>query len=236
MPGVQDTVEIEEVLARLRGIVATRRLRIAEFLRDSDPLRSGVIAASRLRGGLHSAGIDLSEAEYSAIVSHFSGAPKRPEGVRWLDFADTLDAVFVTKNLERMPAAVTLASPARRGIGGPAPLSPVAVSLPKPLSEASVSMPEDAHRILRRVAAWAAPRRADFLPFFEDFDRLRCGRVVPGKFCQGLEACGVKMLPADVQILAAPFAIGSAGDIDYRTFLALLSEGTALSSRSDCIL
>ena len=91
------------MLARLRAAIFQRRVRVAEFLRDFDSLRCGVISKAQLRTGLHSAGFDLTDAEHTAICDAFSAAPKRADGVRWQDFSEALEAVFTTKGLEKSP-------------------------------------------------------------------------------------------------------------------------------------
>ena len=48
-PVTQMGGDVDMVLARIKEYVFVNRVRIGEFFKDNDPLRSGVIAASRFR-------------------------------------------------------------------------------------------------------------------------------------------------------------------------------------------
>lgn len=56
--------DLEDLLARIRNQAKQQRIRIGEFFRDFDKLRSGFITQSQLRIGFNMAKIQLSNAEF----------------------------------------------------------------------------------------------------------------------------------------------------------------------------
>jgi len=96
--------DLEDVLALIRKKVKQERLRLAEFLRDFDKLRSGSITTTQLRLGLNMGKIDLSNAEFDQICEHFKS--DIPGKVKWHDLIDKVEEVFVLKGLETKPTLV----------------------------------------------------------------------------------------------------------------------------------
>jgi Ca2+-binding EF-hand superfamily protein len=91
--------DVEDALAKLRQFCKEHRIRISEFFRDFDKLRSGFITQAQFRIGLSMAKITLSGAEFNLLVDQFAG----PEAnqVRWREFSDSVDEVFTKKGLEK---------------------------------------------------------------------------------------------------------------------------------------
>jgi hypothetical protein len=75
-------------------------MRISDFLRDFDKLRSGTITITQLRKGLTMCKIPLSDTEFNHLLQKFSSNEK-PGFVRWKELCDTVDEVFTVKNLEK---------------------------------------------------------------------------------------------------------------------------------------
>ena len=92
--------DVDDVLARLRVACKQQRIRIGEFFRDFDKLRSGFITEAQFRIGLNMAKIVLSSHEFDHLVSHFQ-APKEGKHVKWREFCDAVDEVFTKKGLEK---------------------------------------------------------------------------------------------------------------------------------------
>lgn len=97
----RNTDEVEDVLALIRKKVKEQRMRLSEFLRDFDGLRSGSITYSQFRIGLNMAKIDLSNTEFDLLCKYF--ASDIPGKVKWRDFVDSIEEVFTVKGLETMP-------------------------------------------------------------------------------------------------------------------------------------
>jgi hypothetical protein len=87
-------------LARIRLICKQQRIRVGEFFRDFDKLRSGYITEVQFRIGLNMAKIVLSSHEFEMLTEYFQ-APKEGKHVKWRDFCDAVDEVFTKKGLEK---------------------------------------------------------------------------------------------------------------------------------------
>ena len=67
--------DLEDVLARIRMVTCQQRIRLQEFFRDFDKLRSGYITAGQFRIGLNMGKLAISNPEYNHLCEHFK-APK----------------------------------------------------------------------------------------------------------------------------------------------------------------
>ena len=65
--------DVEDVLAKLRQLCKEQRIRISEFFRDFDKLRTGFITHAQFRIGLNMAKIVLSGNEFGLLTEHFCG-------------------------------------------------------------------------------------------------------------------------------------------------------------------
>jgi len=91
--------DVDDVMAKLRQLCKEQRIRIAEFFRDFDKLRTNHITHAQFRIGLNMSKIVLSAKEFKHLCEQFSG-PENNQ-VRWRDFSDCIDEVFTKKGLEK---------------------------------------------------------------------------------------------------------------------------------------
>lgn len=75
-------------------------IRISEFFRDFDRLRSGYITAQQFRIGLTMAKCPISQGENEMLKRVFK-APKEGDHIKWREFSDKVDEVFTQKGLEK---------------------------------------------------------------------------------------------------------------------------------------
>ncbi len=92
--------DVDDVVARIRRKCKEDRVRIGEFFRDFDKLRSGYITEPQYRIGLNMAKVVLSNEEFAMLVEYFQ-APKEGKHVNWKMFVDAVDEVFTIKGLEK---------------------------------------------------------------------------------------------------------------------------------------
>lgn len=92
--------DVDDVLANIRARCAQQRIRIGEFFRDFDKLRTGYCTAAQFRIGLNMAKCVISQSELDLLKAAFK-APKEGEHIRWRDFVDVIDEVFTKKGLEK---------------------------------------------------------------------------------------------------------------------------------------
>jgi Ca2+-binding EF-hand superfamily protein len=100
--------DIEDVLALIRTKVKQERMRLGEFFRDFDKLRSGTITSVQYRIGLNMAKISLSNAEFDLLCQTFA-APTEGK-ILWKQFVDRIEEVFTQKHLEEKPTHVVAAA------------------------------------------------------------------------------------------------------------------------------
>ena len=91
---------MEDVLARIRQACSQQRIRVGEFFRDFDRLRSGFITAPQFRIGLNMAKVAISAQEFEKLCETFK-APKEGAHIKWREFVDAVDEVFTKKGLEK---------------------------------------------------------------------------------------------------------------------------------------
>jgi len=99
--------DLQDLLAKLRKKAFELRVRVAEFLKDFDKLRSGSITKNQLRLGLNMANMPLSTQEFEMITEHFKN-PEKEDHVSWREFCDCVDEVFTVKNLEKQSPSLLL--------------------------------------------------------------------------------------------------------------------------------
>jgi hypothetical protein len=63
--------DVDDVIARIRTSCKQQRIRIGEFFRDFDKLRSGYITEAQFRIGLNMAKIVLSSHEFEELTNYF---------------------------------------------------------------------------------------------------------------------------------------------------------------------
>ena len=193
--------DLDDVLARLRRRCMEERIRINEFLRDFDKLRSGHITVAQLRIGLNMAKISLSAAEFQLIVDGFGTADKR---IRWRDFVDAVDEVFTKKNLEK-----NVDEPL-----GVARTTTVYKRAPTEKDEKSL-----AEGVTSRFRELLVRERLNAKSFFQNRDLHNHYKVSPKIFRQVLATLGFQMSDAEQAALTKMFGTDEK-EIKYLEFLS----------------
>jgi Ca2+-binding EF-hand superfamily protein len=92
--------DVDDILARIRSNCAQQRIRVGEFFRDFDRLRSGYITAAQFRIGLNMAKVPISNPEFEKLCEEYK-APKQGDHIKWREFCDAVDEAFTKKGLEK---------------------------------------------------------------------------------------------------------------------------------------
>ncbi|KAL4466875.1 hypothetical protein ABPG74_010472 [Tetrahymena malaccensis] len=196
--------DIEDLLAKLRAKVKEQRLRISEFLRDFDKLRSGNITKEQLRLGLSMAKLPLSDAEFNLIIENFASAQKE-NNVRWKDFCDQIDSVFTQKNLEKKSATLPVFNPTteykygRRG-----------------LTEQERRIAE---HMKARFRQFCQATRIDIKQFFQDWDRNGRNKVTPKQFRQVLTTVNFNISDPEFNAISRMYSSEDEHDVRYVDFI-----------------
>lgn len=195
--------DLNDLLARIRRKAKQNRIRISEFLRDFDKLRSGGITTPQLRLGFNMAGITLSDKEFELLVNAFPMTEKE-NYVRWKDICDTIDEVFTTKNLERDPT-YNLTEPNLAYNYGIEPLTQDEVVV--------------AREVINKFKQFSRGTRLDIKQFFKDWDRLNRNKVSPKQFRQVLATVNFLLTEPEFKALVKFYRSDEDGDIKYVDFI-----------------
>ena len=194
--------DIEDVIARIRMKSKQQGIRISEFFRDFDRLRSGYITAAQFRIGLTMAKTPVSQGEFTMLSQIFK-APKEGEHIKWREFSDKVDEVFTSKGMEKnndiaIGAARTQTIYGRRE-----------------------AFQDERDRVIEIVAGFREEirrNRLDATSFFQDRDSLRHFKVTPKIFRQVLNTLGFQISEEDVQAVALVYG-NEDNYIKYSEFL-----------------
>lgn len=194
--------DLDDVLARIRRECSEKRIRLQEFFRDFDRLRSGNITIPQLRIGLSMAKIDLSQSEFDLLTDSYASSTKGM--IRWREFCDDVDKVFTTKNLEKDATIIVEA----------------------PLTETKYGKTEIVHKdknfakgLVAKFKAKLQRERLDAKSFFQSWDRHNRYKVSPKQFRQVLATFGFELTDKESEMLCQYYA-NKDGEIEYLRFLS----------------
>jgi len=148
---------VSEIINKIQVFVFPRRLRMKEFFRDYDPLRSGRCTIQQFGRALSLAGIRLPEDMVEALSDHFTEeGPRvqRPQCVNYDKFCAVVDEVFSQGNPN--PSQMTSS-----------PSSTMLMSfVPRDIADEDVVL-----HLLHRIALLCKTRGVILKYCFTDFDR-----------------------------------------------------------------
>ena len=192
--------DLQSVLDDIRAQVLTQRIRINEFLRDYDKLRSGVISKQQFSSGVFLAKIELDAKELDIIAEHYA-APSRPGYLRWVHFCDDIDAVVTTKRLETKPSATS---------------STQADVTARLHTERVPRYTPDVQSILTKLREVVRTRGVLMPPFFKDFDTHNVGQITPNRLGQALTRHDLGLAQSEIKALSEAYMDPRTRDVCYR--------------------
>lgn len=155
--------DMNALMAKIKAIVAQKRVHTRQFLLDYDPLRKGTIPKSKFRGALDNMKIDLTPADIDMLESYFS---VDWDTVKYSDFADICESVFTIHTLDKNPQSSVDPMP----------------EYVDPRDVLSDSEERIVHAALQRIGYAVFVRRLHIKPFFQDKDRTNSGWVSTTRF------------------------------------------------------
>ena len=93
------TFTLDDIIEKIQKIVKQKNIRIAEFMRDFDKLRSGTITNTQFLSCLSMLKIFLTHKESEMLIEKYK-CNYKDTFVMWKGFCDDIDQVFIIKNLE----------------------------------------------------------------------------------------------------------------------------------------
>ncbi|KAJ3323799.1 hypothetical protein HDV06_001169 [Boothiomyces sp. JEL0866] len=182
-------LQLEDIIKMLQDHVVSKRIRISEFFRDFDKLRSYSIRKEEFIRGVSKIGYDLNENEMESICNFYKD-PKINGYCLWKKFADTIDKVFVTPNLESNPSYVHNEEPTR------SPFQSTGIKL-------SAREEEVCAKVIENIRHHMKFRKANIKPFFHDCDIIcsGIGHVTKSQFRQCLTFMECDVTEEEFEIL-----------------------------------
>ena len=199
--------DVDDVCARIRRECSQKRIRIGEFFRDFDKLRSGYITNAQFRIGLNLGKLQISNDEFKLLTTHFK-APKEGEHMCWKAFCDHIDEVFTKKELEKS-VDISLTDTRTATMYNRRQATP---------EECAV-----VQDIVNRFVEVVRKSRLNAKSFFQDFDLHNHFKVSPKIFRQVLTTHGLPLTEQEVELVSLVYG-NENYEIEYTKFLADCSE------------
>ncbi|KAJ1550164.1 hypothetical protein HK096_008403, partial [Nowakowskiella sp. JEL0078] len=201
----------DEIMTRLRSHARAKRIRVAEFFRDFDKLRSYSIPRHDFIRGINRIGLAMGADELEAIATKYVDMERRGF-CQWKDFEKDIERVFGETRLEARPSInpkteLMETNPFVTGIK---------------LTSGELQKLE---AVLIGMREHLQIRQTSVKPFFKDFDKLCTGHVSKSQFRQCLTYMGIIVPDDEFEVLCKRWSKKSANINDNRIcYLAFLKE------------
>ena len=205
-PEIDNTSDFNLLMTKVKSIVAKQRMRLYEFLKDFDKLRSGRVSYVNFARALDLAHLDLKESEVKMLTQAFRSITN-PGFVNYLTFCDEVETIFTLKHLEKNPLVT------------PTQFKPPVEWEQNALTKEQLAMFNEAMMVL---AEHVRKTRIQLFPLFEDFDRVNNGWVTKGQFRRVLKELEMEGLIHDeeIRVICQQYRvhIGGRDDVNYIPF------------------
>jgi hypothetical protein len=183
--------------------VKQKNIRVGEFMRDFDKLRSGSITDTQFLSCLSMMKIYLSHKESEMLVEKYRN-PERLREVLWREFCDDIDQVFVIKKLEKRDDIQDLSDITKTSFK---------------LNE--LSLPDQAilQDILKIMKNFFEVNRIDPKPAFTNYDHLKRGKVLMPQFKKICHSMKFYIQDHDIEILMKKYGDPISNEINYVVIL-----------------
>ena len=159
-----DNFTVDDVIEKIQKVAKQRSLRISEFMRDYDPLRSGSITKPQFLSSLSMLKVYLSRKEAEMLCNKYENPEPGKEGeVLWTKFADDIDIVFVVKHLEQRDDIKEVMDITKKDFA---------------LNELSLPDQATLQEILKDLKKFFEVNRIEPKPMFYNYDHLKRGKVL----------------------------------------------------------
>jgi len=190
-------------MEKIQKIVKQKNIRISEFMRDFDKLRSGTITNTQFLSCLSMLKIFLTQKEANFLIEKYNNEEKE-DFVNWKIFCEDIDKVFIIKNLEKRHDVQDLSDITKTSFK---------------LNE--LSLPDQAvlQEILTDMKAFNEVNRIDPKPQFTNYDHLKRGKVLKPQFKKILHSMKFFIKDNDIDILMKKYGDQISNEINYVVIL-----------------
>lgn len=193
-------IDMNELIARIRSHVLSKRIRVKEFFQDMDPLNSGTVSKDQFIRCIASFGLSslgsfpINKSQTEALCREYIQS-NDPLKCNWKKFESDLESVFTLHELEKTPNARV------------APTDIFILPPPGTVAweEEELDSAENYKTVIANLKKVVNARRLDCWPPFKDYDNLSHGHVTRKQFYQSLTKIGLHMSEKDVAILEGKF-------------------------------
>eukprot|EP01063_Lacrimia_lanifica_P000340 TRINITY_DN10164_c0_g1_i1.p1 TRINITY_DN10164_c0_g1~~TRINITY_DN10164_c0_g1_i1.p1 ORF type:complete len:1008 (+),score=445.53 TRINITY_DN10164_c0_g1_i1:63-3086(+) len=194
---------LQDLVDDIRAQILTQRVRIYDFFRDYDKLRSGLISVAQFGRGLSMARVELSAEELQKLAEHYR-QPGDGDRVRWMAFADSVDEVFTTKNLEAQPEKSTQKQ----------------LEITQRMAMEREALVEgQMQQILEKLKSAVRARGILLPPFFRDFDTHNCGQIAPNRLQQAMSRHSFNLSSREIATIVRCYQDPRTRDVCYRKLI-----------------
>ncbi|GFR65921.1 hypothetical protein ElyMa_001958300 [Elysia marginata] len=206
LPEQRAKSDLESVFLKIKTKVCKERLRVYEFMKDYDKLRSGRMLKTSFRRALNLARLDLLESEVAMLEDKYQSGCD-PDFVEYLRFCQEIESIFTKDHLEKSP------------------LEEVEQFKPDEewtVTELSADEEEKLNCCLLRIAEKVRKHQMQLFPLFEDYDRVHNGAVSQSQFRRVLMELELASLASDTDVKLIwrkyQMQVGGRTDVNYIAF------------------
>lgn len=203
---------IERIMYKIKCRVMKERMRLSEFFKDYDKLRTGRILKTVFPRAMDLASLKLTKVEVEQLMNRYT-AIGYPDYVQHTALVDEIESIFTLKELEKAPEIV-----------------PIQFK-PQPENEYCKLSPEEKKvldLVMHRLADRVRIRRIQIFPLFEDYDRVHNGTVSRFQFHRVLSELDLGSLVSAREFLVIKkkfdVVLGYKHDFNYIGFCDLINE------------
>lgn len=197
----QETLRSVGVMEKLKAVVSERRLCLASYFLDFDRLRKGLVSVQQLHTVFTVLGIELEARDYQHLLSTYSN---ENGFVRYRDLVDEVNEGV--KEMNDFDAEPPPATPGSR------------IRYKASLTD---EQQDTIHELLISIRKKVASRNLPLKRTFQDFDKVRTGRVTRTQFSRIMDMLRIELSAEDVDFLCQAYCdtdIGS--EFNYLEFIA----------------
>jgi len=211
-PEIDALADLRAIITKIKTKVWKERMRVYEFMKDYDKLKTGRVLETNFRRAVDLANLGLKESEVDILCDTFKSG-RDPGFIDYMAFSDEVETVFTVKNLEKNPI-----------------VTPIQF---KPAEEWEQNvLSEDAEIVynlaMSRVAEHVRKTRTQLFPLFEDYDRVHNGTVSRSQFRRVLSELeiGTLLSEQEFRVIFAKFnvRVGGKDVVNYIAFCDCIYE------------
>ncbi len=200
-------VNVGALLERIKKDVFRNRIRLREFFKDFDPLRSGIVTEAKFRTAFAESGLAMTDPEMKSLAVYFAD-PTDPKRVKYEGLLDDIETIFTTSNMETNPGSTVT------------DFTPSLVRESPLLTAAETA---ECHKVIARLAHLVKTKSVDVRPVFDDYSKnvnstLLVDQVTKVQFRNGLSLLNLEISAEETALLNKAFAGAADGYVDYIAF------------------